>query len=99
MSGLGVRRGKRIWAGTNAPMPREALPAVLHWFTGRIGYHHIHHLRPRFPNHYLREIYESTPALQDVTTVDLRSILESLRMRVFDEQAGRMVGFGALAIK
>jgi omega-6 fatty acid desaturase (delta-12 desaturase) len=26
------------------------LPKVLQWFTGNIGLHHIHHLRPRIPN-------------------------------------------------
>ena len=29
------------------------LPAVLNWFTGNIGYHHIHHLSPRIPNYLL----------------------------------------------
>ena len=24
-----------------------ALPTVLHWLTGNIGFHHIHHLSPR----------------------------------------------------
>ena len=38
------------------------LPRVLHWFTGNIGYHHIHHLAPRIPNYRLRAAFESSPA-------------------------------------
>src|SRR6185503_6751121 len=26
------------------------LPRVLQWFSGNIGFHHIHHLSPRIPN-------------------------------------------------
>ena len=26
------------------------LPRILQWFTGNIGFHHIHHLNPRIPN-------------------------------------------------
>ncbi len=40
------------------------LPRVLHWFTGNIGYHHIHHLASRIPNYRLREAFESSPLLQ-----------------------------------
>lgn len=29
------------------------LPAVLQWFTGNIGFHHLHHLSPRIPNYNL----------------------------------------------
>jgi len=72
------------------------MPGVLRWFTGSIGYHHIHHLRPRVPNYYLREIYEATPQLQNVTTVNLRSSLDSLAMRLYEERTGRMVGFDAV---
>src|SRR6185295_14399717 len=27
-----------------------ALPRALHWLTGNIGFHHVHHLNPRVPN-------------------------------------------------
>jgi len=26
------------------------LPAILQWFTGNIGFHHVHHLSPKIPN-------------------------------------------------
>ena len=34
------------------------LPKILQWFTGNIGYHHIHHLSPRIPNYYLKKCHD-----------------------------------------
>jgi fatty acid desaturase len=35
------------------------LPVVLHWFTGNIGFHHVHHLASRIPNYRLRECFSA----------------------------------------
>jgi omega-6 fatty acid desaturase (delta-12 desaturase) len=68
------------------------LPAVLHWFTGNIGYHHIHHLAPRIPNYRLRAAHEAVrPA--GVRRMNLRESLACARMKLWDEVTGRMVGF------
>ena len=40
------------------------LPRIVHWFTGNIGYHHIHHLAPRIPNYRLRAAFESSYLLR-----------------------------------
>lgn len=69
------------------------LPRPLHWFTGNIGYHHLHHLATRIPNYRLRECYESHPKLQQAPKLTLRSSLASIRMKLWDEDLGRMVGF------
>ena len=69
------------------------LPRVLHWFTGNIGYHHIHHLAPRIPNYRLRTAFESSPLLQRAPTLTLRTSLKCARMKLWDEDRGRMVGF------
>jgi acyl-lipid omega-6 desaturase (Delta-12 desaturase) len=69
------------------------LPAILEWFSGNIGYHHIHHLSPRIPNYYLKTCYLQNPSLQNANTFDLRTGLKSLSLRLWDEQAGKMVGF------
>jgi omega-6 fatty acid desaturase (delta-12 desaturase) len=71
------------------------LPAVLHWFTGNIGYHHLHHLAPQIPNYRLREAFESNPLLRCAPRLTLRSSLRSARMKLWDEGRGRMVGFPA----
>jgi acyl-lipid omega-6 desaturase (Delta-12 desaturase) len=69
------------------------LPRVLHWFTGNIGYHHIHHLAPRIPNYRLRAAFESSPLLRAAPRLTLRSSLECARMKLWDEDRRRMVGF------
>jgi len=68
------------------------LPAVLRWFTANIGYHHIHHLSPRIPNYRLRAAHESA-RIQGVQRLSLRQSLACARMKLWEEGAGRMVGF------
>jgi acyl-lipid omega-6 desaturase (Delta-12 desaturase) len=72
------------------------LPAVLQWFTGNIGFHHIHHLNSRIPNYLLPKCYRENPVLH-VPPLTLISSLRSLRLRLWDEQNRRIVGFEALA--
>jgi len=68
------------------------LPAVLRWFTANIGYHHIHHLSPRIPNYRLRAAHESIRP-PDVQRLSLRQSMACARMKLWEEGAGRMVGF------
>lgn len=69
------------------------LPAVLQWFTGNIGYHHVHHLNPRIPNYRLQECHASIPKLRDVPTLSLGDGLRAVRFVLWDEERGRMVTF------
>jgi omega-6 fatty acid desaturase (delta-12 desaturase) len=69
------------------------LPPLLHWFTGNIGYHHIHHLAPRIPNYRLRAAFESNPLLRGAPRLTLRTSLACARMKLWDEDRRRMVGF------
>jgi omega-6 fatty acid desaturase (delta-12 desaturase) len=73
------------------------LPQVLHWFTGNIGYHHIHHLAPHIPNYRLRAAFESSPLLQRAPRLTIRTSLECARLKLWDEERGCMVGFGGPA--
>jgi acyl-lipid omega-6 desaturase (Delta-12 desaturase) len=73
------------------------LPAILRWFTGNIGYHHLHHMAPRVPNYRLRECFQSHPRLQRAPRLTLRTSLRSARLRLWDANARRMVPFSALA--
>ena len=69
------------------------LPLLLHWFTGNIGYHHIHHLAPLIPNYRLRAAFESTPLLRSAPRLSLRTSFACARMKLWDEARGCMVGF------
>ncbi len=72
------------------------LPAILHWFSANIGYHHLHHLASRVPNYRLRECFDSHPRLQQAPRLTLRTSLRAARLRLWDEQAQRLVPFSAL---
>jgi omega-6 fatty acid desaturase (delta-12 desaturase) len=69
------------------------LGPILCWFTGNIGYHHIHHLLPRIPNYRLRAAFESSPLLRQASRLTLRSSLQCARLKLWDEDRGCMVGF------
>jgi omega-6 fatty acid desaturase (delta-12 desaturase) len=69
------------------------LPKVLQWFTGNIGFHHIHHLSSRIPNYALQQCMEENPQFQEVTTITLWSSLKSLRLNLWDEQQRQLVSF------
>jgi omega-6 fatty acid desaturase (delta-12 desaturase) len=70
------------------------LPRVLQWFTGNIGFHHIHHLSPGIPNYNLEKCHKAEPLFQDVERVTLLSSLKSLTYRLWDEQRRKWVGYG-----
>jgi len=87
---------KESWDSTEAAIKGSsyyALPRVVHWFTGNIGYHHIHHLASRIPNYRLREAFESHPMLQAAQKLTIWSSLKCARMKLWDEDLKRMVGF------
>jgi omega-6 fatty acid desaturase (delta-12 desaturase) len=73
-----------------------ALPRVLQWFSGNIGFHHIHHLSPRIPNYRLEKCYREQPLFQSVDRITLLSSLRTLRLRLYDEATRRLVGFREL---
>lgn len=73
------------------------LGPVLHWLTGNIGYHHIHHLASQIPNYRLAQVFREVPEMQKVTRLTLRESLRCLRLRLWDEERRTMVGFGDLA--
>jgi omega-6 fatty acid desaturase (delta-12 desaturase) len=70
------------------------LPAILQWFTGSIGYHHVHHLNPRIPNYNLARCQEEIEVLQCAKKVRLFPSFGCLRFRLWDEDSGRLIGFG-----
>jgi omega-6 fatty acid desaturase (delta-12 desaturase) len=84
------------WDYTNAALQGSSfykLPAVLRWFSGNIGFHHIHHLSPKIPNYNLERCHESHPLFRTVKPLTLRNSLKSLAFRLWDEPKRRLVGF------
>ncbi|WP_326994955.1 fatty acid desaturase [Chitinophaga sp. 212800010-3] len=66
---------------------------VMKWFTGNIGYHHIHHLNARIPFYRLPEVMQGIPVLQHakITTLGFRDICACFRLKVWDPELNRMI--------
>lgn len=71
------------------------LPAVLQWFTGNIGFHHIHHLSPKIPNYKLEQAFKENQLFQ-IRPVTIWISLKSLTYRLWDEKKQKLVGFNVL---
>ncbi len=69
------------------------LPKVLQWFTGNIGFHHIHHLSPRIPNYNLQPCHEANPELQRVAKLTLFGSFRTAMLTLWDEEQRRLVTF------
>jgi omega-6 fatty acid desaturase (delta-12 desaturase) len=72
------------------------LPAILRWFSGNIGFHHIHHLSPQIPNYHLRRCHDAEPQFRKVPTLTLAASFRSATLRLWDEQRQRLIGFRLL---
>jgi omega-6 fatty acid desaturase (delta-12 desaturase) len=69
------------------------LPKVLQWFTGNIGFHHIHHLSPRIPNYRLQKCHEENQVFQQVVVLTLWTSLQSIFLSLWDEEQNKLVSF------
>jgi omega-6 fatty acid desaturase (delta-12 desaturase) len=72
------------------------LPAILNWFTGNIGYHHIHHLSPLIPNYNLKKCHRENPIFQEVKPLTFFSAFESLWLRLWDEKRQMLIKFSEM---
>ncbi len=91
------------WSYVNAALGSSSymrMNPVMHWFTGNIGYHHIHHLNARIPFYRLPEVYKAIPEMQMAKTTSLMpgEIIRCLRLQVWDPQLGRMIGKREMAL-
>jgi omega-6 fatty acid desaturase (delta-12 desaturase) len=88
------------WTYTDAALRGSShlkLPRTLQFFTGNIGLHHIHHLNARIPNYNLQRANDASPIFAAVPTLSLWDGLRSVRFKLWDEQAGRLVTFAQAA--
>jgi omega-6 fatty acid desaturase (delta-12 desaturase) len=69
------------------------LPRLLEFFTGNIGFHHVHHLSARIPNYNLKRAHEDHSVFQSVPTLTLASAVPTVRLKLWDETTGRLVTF------
>ena len=68
------------------------LPRILQFFTGNIGFHHVHHLSARIPNYSLQAAHESG-GFGPVPTLSLLDGLRAVRLKLWDPGERRLVTF------
>jgi omega-6 fatty acid desaturase (delta-12 desaturase) len=84
------------WDYTTAALQGSSfykLPKILQWFSGNIGFHHIHHLSSRIPNYNLERCHRADPLFQQVKPVTFFRSFKSLTFRLWDEQQRKLVSF------
>lgn len=84
------------WDFTTAAMEGSSyykLPKILQWFSGNIGFHHIHHLNPMIPNYNLEKCHHSDPFFRNAPELNIRTSLRSIKYRLWDEENGKMISF------
>jgi len=69
------------------------LPPILRWFSGNIGFHHVHHLVSRIPFYRLPEVIRDFPELRSLNRLSLVQSLASVRLALWDETNERLVSF------
>jgi omega-6 fatty acid desaturase (delta-12 desaturase) len=74
------------------------LPAIFQWFSGNIGFHHIHHLSPRIPNYNLPRCHYENEIFNAVRPITFLQTFKFLKLHLWDEQNQRMIGFGSLIV-
>jgi omega-6 fatty acid desaturase (delta-12 desaturase) len=82
------------WSYTDAALRGSSylrLPKILQFFTGNIGLHHIHHLNPKIPNYNLQRAQDEIPVFESVPRISLGDGLRAVRLKLWDEDAARLV--------
>lgn len=68
-------------------------PRILQWFSGNIGFHHIHHLSPKIPNYNLEKCHNSSSLFKDIKPVTFRASMRTINLRLWDEDASQLISF------
>ncbi len=93
-----IFRDKEEWTYANAALDSSSymkMNPFMQWVTANIGFHHIHHLNSRIPFYRLPEAMKNIKELQNpkVTTLKLSDIKKCLRLKVWDPDLNKMIGY------
>jgi omega-6 fatty acid desaturase (delta-12 desaturase) len=69
------------------------LPKFFQFFSGNIGLHHVHHLSTKVPNYELQRAHDDNAIFHDVPQLGFLDGLRALRLKVFDPDSGRLLGW------
>jgi omega-6 fatty acid desaturase (delta-12 desaturase) len=69
------------------------LPRILQYFSGNIGFHHIHHLSPMIPNYNLPRCHRENALFSEIKPLTFLASFKTLSLRLWDEKANELVSF------
>ena len=87
------------WDYTTAALQGSSyykLPRILQWFSGSIGFHHIHHLSPKIPNYLLEECHNENEIFQTPVTLTLMTGFKQTGLSLWDEDNKKLISFRQL---
>ncbi len=68
-------------------------PRILQWFSGNIGFHHIHHLSPKIPNYKLEKCHKENDLFSTIRPITFLPSLRTMNLRLWDEKVGQLISF------
>jgi len=91
-------RDRRKWNYHHAALRCSSMfdmSRPMHWFTGNIGFHHMHHLNHRIPFYRLREAMEALPETQNPvrTSWAIRDLRGCMNVALWDPNQEKMISF------
>lgn len=72
------------------------LPKIMQWFSGNIGFHHIHHLSPKIPNYNLESCHYENDAFKIIKPITFWATFRTWRLKLWDEKRQQLIGFDTL---
>jgi omega-6 fatty acid desaturase (delta-12 desaturase) len=89
---------RESWSYTKAALESSSymkMGPVMRYFTGNIGYHHVHHLSSMIPFYRLPEAMAAIPELRNppTTSLAIKDIMACFAQKLWDPEKGKMVGY------
>ena len=75
------------------------LPGIIQWFSGNIGYHHVHHLSSKIPNYRLQKCHEENEMFHIVKPIHLAESFKTTMLKLWDSKTGKLVGFKEVKVR
>jgi acyl-lipid omega-6 desaturase (Delta-12 desaturase) len=69
------------------------LPGILQFFSGNIGFHHIHHLSSKIPNYKLEKCHKENSLFRDIKPITFFESFRCLRLRLWNEEKQQLISF------
>ncbi|MFO1065272.1 MAG: fatty acid desaturase [Pirellulales bacterium] len=94
-------RSAQDWTYSDAALTASSFlktGLVMRWFTGNIGFHHVHHLNAKIPFYRLPEAMNGLVGLQSpgCTSLSIADIFSCLRLKLWDTDLHKFVSFSGV---